>query len=184
MVVRREVPCDGNDMDIVWKIRGNMEGRILLVAFSGTSSEMLLEGMQEDKLFLPSDMQRDGELLTASIAQKSYRYVICFGQKPVLQNKVKIERRALRQENAIYTEFPCDALKQLFEKNGITAELSDRPGCSYCNNVYRKGLEYLYDGKCKTKIVFVHVPEKKNVYDWDEFKECFQQVIRMIGEIE
>ena len=62
MVVRREVPCDGNDMDIVWKIRGNMEGRILLAAFSGTSSEMLLEGMQEDKLFLPSDMQRDGEL--------------------------------------------------------------------------------------------------------------------------
>lgn len=119
MVVRREVPCDGNDMDIVWKIRGNMEGRILLAAFSGTSSEMLLEGMQEDKLFLPSDMQRDGELLTASIAQKSYRYVICFGQKPVLQNKVKIERRALRQENAIYTEFPCDALKQLFEKMGL-----------------------------------------------------------------
>lgn len=50
--------------------------------------------MIEDKLFLPSDMQRDEALLTASIAQKSYRYVICFGQKPVLQNKVKIERRA------------------------------------------------------------------------------------------
>ena len=175
MVVRREVPCDGNDMDIVWKIRGNMEGRILLAAFSGTSSEMLLEGMQEDKLFLPSDMQRDGELLTASIAQKSYRYVICFGQKPVLQNKVKIERRALRQENAIYTEFPCDALKQLFEKNGITAELSDRPGCSYCNNVYRKGLEYLYDGKCKTKIVFVHVRRKRMYTTGTSLKSVFSK---------
>lgn len=183
MVVRKEVPCDGNDMDIVWKIRGNMEGRILLTAFSGTSSEMLLEGMQEDKLFLPSDMQRDGELLTTYIAQKNYPYVICFGQKPVLQNKVKIERRALRQENAIYTEFPCDALKQLFEKNGITAELSDHPGSSYCNNVYRKGLEYIYDCKSKTKIVFVHVPEKKNVYEWDKFKERFQKVIKSIEEI-
>ena len=89
----------------------------------------------------------------------------------------------MRQENAIYTEFPCDALKQLFEKNGITAELSDHPGSSYCNYVYRKGLEYIYDCKSKTKIVFVHVPEKKNVYEWDKFKERFQKVIKSIEEI-
>ena len=65
---------------------------ILLTAFIGTSSEILLRQITKyETLFLPNDKIRDSEILLENISKRQFDYVFCFGQKPIIKDKVSIE---------------------------------------------------------------------------------------------
>jgi len=32
-----------------------------------------------------------------------------------------------------------------------------------CNNIYYKGLKYIFDNKLKTKMIFIHIPYLNNI---------------------
>ena len=152
---------------------------ILFTAFVGTSAELLIKDIDEHKtLFLPNDKIKDSEKLIKMISNEKYGYVISFGQRPNIKNKVHIETTSKRGEISIDTEFDCEKLKCLFEKNGITAKISHNAGTSFCNELYYNGLKNIYENGLNTKMVFVHIPFEKNIDNFTDFK---RKVLQTIG---
>ena len=106
-----------------------------------------------------------------------YDFVISFGQKPNIKNKVYIETTARDGESSIDTDFDIEYLRNMFVKNGIPSKISHNAGTSYCNSIYRSGLCYIAEHKLKAKMVFLHVPFAKNIEDMDLFRKGIFETI-------
>ena len=144
--------------------------KILLTAFCGTSAERLLNQAHDvQTLFLPNDKVKDTALVIETIANEYYDYVFCFGQKPLIKDKVYVETTAKEFQLSIDTLFDCNELKCYFEENGITAKISHNAGTSYCNKLYFNCLRYVEQNKLKTRIVFIHIPFYENITNVDLF---------------
>ena len=154
---------------------------ILLTAFCGTSAEWLIKDAERYKtLFLPNDKIRDSEKLINTIINEKFAYVLSFGQRPNIRDKVHIETTARDAESAIVTDFDCRKLKDIFEQNGIVSKISHNAGTSFCNQLYFNGLRYISQNSLELKMVFVHIPFMKNMVDFDGFR---QRIFRVIEEI-
>ena len=117
---------------------------ILLTVFEGTSSELLLKGFNDvSVLVLHNDKVKDFELLIEMLSKAHFNYVLSFGQRPNIKDKVHIETTARNGELRLDTIFDCGRLKMLFEQNGIPAKLSHNAGTSFCNRLYWNGLKYI-----------------------------------------
>lgn len=128
-------------------------------------------------LILPNDKIKDSEKLIDVISREGFDYVISFGQRPNIKDKVHIETTAKDDELNINTNFDCDKLKQSFELNGIISKISHNAGTSFCNQLYLNCLKYIFQNNMETKMVFVHVPFKKNITDFDSFRKKLFNVI-------
>lgn len=159
--------------------------RILLTAFRGTSAELLIKDVKDfETLLLPNDKVKDSELLIKKISASDYDYIISFGQRPNIKDKVHIETTARDGEACLKTGFDYGLLQQLFIQNDVPAKLSHNAGTSFCNRLYWNGLQYLEEKEDKrTKMVFVHVPFEKNVHDFEEFKERVVKAIDKFCEV-
>lgn len=156
---------------------------ILLTAFCNTSAELLLKDIEDCMtLFLPNDKIKDSEMLIAAIANKKFDYVISFGQRPNMKDKVHIETTAKEDGLHINTNFDCIGLKQLFEKNGIASKISYNAGTSFCNKLYFGGLRYISENSLDTKMVFVHIPFEKNITDFYSFRRQVLESVRAYGQ--
>lgn len=154
---------------------------ILLTAFCGTSAEWLIKDTERYKtLFLPNDKIKDSEKLIKAITNEKFAYVISFGQRPNIRDKVHIETTARDAESAIVTDFDCRKLKYIFEENGIVSKISHNAGTSFCNQLYFNGLRYILRNSLVIKMVFVHIPFMKNMTDFDSFR---QRIFRAIEKI-
>ena len=81
---------------------------ILLTAFLGSSSEVLLKSTEiYETLILPNDKINDSVKLIDMISKEKYDYIISFEQKPNINNKVHIETKALNKDIHICTNFDC-----------------------------------------------------------------------------
>lgn len=154
--------------------------KVLLTAFSGTSAESLVQGSKYRLLLLPNDKVKDSELLIETISKESFDYIISFGQRPNMKNKVHIETTAKSGDLCMDTEFDCSWLQNVFEQKGIDAKISGNAGTSFCNQLYFNGLKYINQRGMNTKIVFVHVPFLKNVDDFEGFREKIFEVIEEV----
>ena len=154
---------------------------ILLTAFQGSSAELLIKDIKNySTLMLPNDRIRDSEKLISAILSKKPDYVVSFGQRPNIKNKIHIETTAKDGEILINTNFDCDGLKCLFEQNGITAKISHNAGTSFCNQLYLNVLKYIFENDIDTKMVFIHIPFAKNISDFDSFgKKIFDTISDM-----
>lgn len=160
---------------------------ILLTAFQGSSAENLLEGVRDYRtLILPNDKIKDSEKLIALMAGERFDYVIGFGQRPNIRNKIHIETTARDGEVSIDTDFDCEKLKQLLEREGMVTKLSRNAGTSFCNRLYLNGLQYISENELDTEMVFVHIPFMKNISDFDSFRKQIFAVLAAIdqGEME
>lgn len=156
--------------------------KILLTAFQGTSAQLLIHNTKNyQTLMLPNDKVKDSELLIEAILKETFDYVISFGQRPNIKDKVHIETTAGEGEFYIDTSFDCDKLNGLFEQKGLTAKLSHNAGTSFCNKLYLNGLQYILQNDMVTQMVFVHVPFKKNITDFDSFRE---KIFEALAELE
>lgn len=145
---------------------------ILLTAFQNTSSELLLKNIAGYKtIFLPNDKIKDSEKLIEAVSKEHFDYIISFGQRPNIKDKVHVETTAREGEKYIVTDFDYHKLSQLFEQNGITSKLSNNAGTSYCNQLYLNGLKYLQQSAINTKMIFIHIPFTKNITDFNSFRE-------------
>lgn len=154
---------------------------ILLTAFRGTSSELLIQDSKYNTLLLPSNRKTDVEILFSALEKHEYDYIISFGQRPILKDKVCIETTAQNANHKINTTADYECLRDLFEKNGVPAKLSHNAGTSYCNNLYWHGLSYIAEQNLKTKMVFIHVPFSKNIKDMADFNRKISNVICLIA---
>ena len=158
-----------------------LQTNILLTAFCGSSAELLIKGTNNYRtLFLPNDKIKDSEMLIDIISNENIDYVISFGQRPNIKNKVHIETTAKDGEFRINTNFDCDKLMGLFEQNNIISKISHNAGTSFCNELYLNGLKYISQNKPDTKMVFIHIPFTKNITDFDSFRRQMFNVIKEI----
>lgn len=146
--------------------------RILLTAFRSTSAELLIREWTEYKiLILPNNKVKDSEKLIDALSKEHFDYVVSFGQRPNIKNKVHVEATAKDGEMSLDTVFDCEMLRLVFEQNGIPAMISHNAGTSYCNRLYWNGLKYIAENCLKTEMVFVHVPFVKNIGEFKVFQE-------------
>ncbi len=156
------------------------ENKLLLTAFRGTSAELLVKDMKSyETLLLPNDKVKDSELLIEKVQQAEYDYIIAFGQRPNIKDKVHVETTARDGETRMNTDFDYERLQQALLQNDIPAKLSHNAGTSFCNRLYWNGLRYLSEQQedRKAKMVFVHVPFAKNISDFEWFKKRIMQAI-------
>ena len=148
--------------------------KVLLTAFRGTSAEVLVRDKvieaQYKVLLLPNDKEKDSQMLNEVLQQEHFDYVISLGQRPNIKDKVHIETTARKGGATIKTAFDCEALKVVFEQNGLSAKLSHNAGISFCNELYWSGLRYISENELDTRMVFVHVPFEKNIMGMDIFR--------------
>lgn len=146
--------------------------KILLTAFRGSSVEKLIKGVNDYKtLILPNDKIMDTQKLINVISKEKFDYILSFGQKPIIKDKVHIETVAKNKEFSIKTNFDCEELRQSFNKNGLISKISNNCGTSYCNQLYLNGLKYILQNDMDTKMVFIHIPFYKNITEFTEFRE-------------
>lgn len=158
--------------------------KVLLTAFRRSSAELLLKNTDNSEiLLLPNDKIKDSELLINAILDNDYDLVISLGQRPNIKNKVHIETTAKLGVQSIDTEFDCDRLIFLCEKNGITAKISHNAGTSFCNQLYFNVLRYITNNRLKTKMVFVHIPFLKNIEDFESFRIKLFEIIKSVEDI-
>lgn len=157
-----------------------MKKKMLLTAFCGTSAELLVKDMKGfEILLLPNDKVKESELLIEKINSSDYDYILAFGQRPNIKDKVHVETTAREGEFCLKTDFDCERLQQIFLQNDIPAKLSHNAGTSFCNWLYWNGLRYLAENQSdsKAQMVFVHVPFSKNISEFKGFKERIMQAI-------
>lgn len=160
--------------------RSTHASKILLSAFRGTSAEALLKHAgHNSSLLLPNDKIKDSELLIDAVFAEKPNYIVSFGQKPNIINKVHIETTARDGELFLNTNFDCDRLKCLLERNGVDAKISHNAGTSYCNALYLNGMRHIFKNGIDSRMVFIHIPFLKNISDMDSFRK---RILKAVGE--
>lgn len=142
---------------------------ILLTGFCGTSSEILVKKANYKSLILPNDKIIDSQILLREISLQKYDYVLSFGQKPNIKDKIYFETTARNADNCINTNFEYTKLKSALESNNIPVRISGNAGTSFCNALYWNGLRYIYSECLDTKMIFLHIPFCKNITDSEWF---------------
>lgn len=160
---------------------GNLGINILFTAFRGTSSELLLEENGWQGLLLPNDKEKDAKLLVQELSSGIYNFVFSFGQKPNIKNKVYIETAARNAGEVLETGFDCGKLADAFRGEGMEVRISHNAGTSFCNHVYWNGLKYIRENGLKVKMVFVHIPMRKNISDFGKFCASIQSVVEVMA---
>lgn len=178
--LREEFGAEDDPYGMGMQVYRKVCNKVLLTAFSGTSAEALVQGRKHRLLLLPNDKVKDSELLLETISQESFDYIICFGQRPNIKNKVHIETTAKVGELCMDTKFDCSWLQSVFEQKGIDAKISGNAGTSFCNQLYFNGLRYINQSGLNTKMFFVHIPFLKNVDDFEGFREKTFEVIEEV----
>ncbi len=156
--------------------------KVLLTAFQGTSSELLVQSCKYTTLLLPGNKVQDAETLFSLLQEESFDYIIGFGQRANIKNKVHIETTARNDKNSISTGVDVERLRDLFVRNGIFAKISNNAGTSYCNRIYWNGLTYIAERKLDTKMVFVHIPFGKNIEDMKLFRDGILRTIKELTQ--
>ncbi len=158
-----------------------MSNRILLTAFRGSSAELLISDWNEyPQIILPNDKIRDSELVIAALEQENYDYIISFGQKPNIRDKVYVETMGKQGAVCIETSFPWNRLRHLCQERGLSIVISTNAGTSFCNQLYYNGLQYIQQNDINTKMIFIHIPFEKNISDMKCFRLHMQEVLKQI----
>ncbi|MBR6537884.1 MAG: hypothetical protein IKT67_11875 [Lachnospiraceae bacterium] len=142
---------------------------------------MLLKGFNDfSVVILPNDKVRDSEILIKTLSGTHFDYVLSFGQRPSIKDKVHIETTARDGELRRDTAFDGEKLRLLFEQNDIPTKLSHNAGTSFCNCLYWGVLKFIEEKELDTKMVFVHVPFIKNIGDFELFRQRIYNTIKLL----
>ena len=144
---------------------------VLLTAFKGTSSEKLINQFDDTyhKLILANDKIKSVNQLISELETNEYDYIISFGQKPVIKDKVYVEISG-KLENIVYnTNFQITEFVKRLMNYDFAVHISSNAGTSFCNNIYAHGLKYIIERLYEGEMVFVHIPFEKNISDFEDF---------------
>ena len=141
--------------------------KILYTAFNGihNSSKILLDKIncdKTDKLYLKNSYTTSVEQLKNKLLKKNYDLIISFGQAPLANNTLKIEKKANNIES-YETTYDYTNLKIKLNQNGFNTIISNNAGNYFCNNIYYHGLKYIYEKNISCKMLFIHIPKIENI---------------------
>ena len=156
---------------------------ILCTGFKGNinSSKVLLDKLSKninlDCLYFDNDFEKSEKQLKDKIKGNKYDFIFSFGQKPVIK-KIYIEKTGINGLEKLETNYNYIGLKIYLEKY-FRIKISENAGKYLCNNIYYKGLKYIFDNKLKTKMIFIHIPYLDNI-DIEYFSEIIIHYIENV----
>lgn len=157
---------------------------ILLTAFKNTSSEKLIKALKKyDILILENDREMSVNQLICRLSEKKYDFILAFGQRPLIKDKIHFESTARDKAGGKYlTDFDIEKALKICGEIGINAKRSDNAGTSYCNNVYYHVMKYILLNSPKTQMCFVHIPFERNISDFDVFVKQIQMLLNKLNQ--
>ena len=157
---------------------GMKQNNILLTAFQGEEniSKILVDQISNayDKFIFSNDYTRISNEICNVLSKKTYDFIICFGQKPIIK-RLSIETLAKQKNECMETNFPIKELCGRLDEKNISYKLIKNPGTSYCNFLYYNLLKYVEDNQYPTKIVFIHVPYLANFLELKKVAHLFDE---------
>lgn len=148
---------------------------MLLTAFKGkfNTSQLLLDGIHGDqirKILLTNSFNACEREIREAIAACRPKHIISFGQKPLI-DRLCIEPVACCQGDVICTSFAISLVEASLTAHGIPYIISENPSNYLCNHAYYHGLRYIAENELDTKMIFIHVPGRKNFRNLDKVAE-------------
>lgn len=129
------------------------------------------------KIILPNDKLESVRIIRQLI--KNDQSIFLVGQKPLLKDKLSIERQASIGKEAFKTTFPFEKIEQYIKEN-YHYQYSTNAGTSFCNHLYFHVLKYIEDNNLRTKVIFIHIPYKKNITDFKKICSVFEDIVSLI----
>lgn len=115
------------------------------------------------------------------LERNRFEFIIMFGQKPLIKDKIYLERQAKVDGNVRITNFDlCVFTKYLTEHDYVTKE-SDNAGTSFCNWIYYHAMKYLQEHGFMTKLLFVHIPVMINISNFEKLVTDFNQILSYLA---
>ena len=142
--------------------------KVLFTAFDGenNSSKLLLDKINcEHKLCLRNDFARSARRLERELESNDFDLVVSFGQAPLPKDTIKIETVGRGEQN-YKTNYNYSLLAKALSSD-FNVKISEDAGKYLCNHLYYCGLKYINDNNLKTKMIFIHIPMKDKISDFD-----------------
>lgn len=152
--------------------------RILFTAFEGddNSSKILLDKIDnDDKLYLEIDFEGSEGQLKKKLQENKYDLIVSFGQAPINKDVIKIEIIG-RGDREYKTNYNYEQLADEL-RNDYEVIVSEDAGKYLCNNIYYYGLKYIDDNNLNTKMIFIHIPLKDEISDFDRLAKKMKSAI-------
>ena len=147
---------------------------ILYTAFKGknNSSKLLLDHIvANNKLYLTNSFKTSVVELKNKLKKNDYDLIVSFGQAPLDTDVIKIETTA-KDKLKYVTSYDYSVLHNKLRKE-YEVIISNDAGNYLCNNIYYNGLEYIIENKLKTKMIFIHIPNKEKITDIERLSKMF-----------
>ena len=147
---------------------------ILYTAFKGknNSSKLLLDHIvANNKLYLTNSFKTSVVELINKLKKNDYDLIVSFGQAPLDTDVIKIETTA-KDKLKYATSYDYRVLHNKLRK-GYEVIISNDAGNYLCNNIYYNGLKYIIENKLKTKMIFIHIPNKEKITDIEKLSKLF-----------
>ena len=147
---------------------------ILYTAFKGknNSSKLLLDHIDaNNKLYLTNSFKTSVVELNNKLKKNDYDLIVSFGQAPLDTDVIKIETTA-KDKLKYVTSYDYSVLYNKLRKE-YEVIISNDAGNYLCNNIYYNGLEYIIENKLKTKMIFIHIPNKEKITDIERLSKIF-----------
>lgn len=152
--------------------------KVLYTAFKGktNTAKVLLDNLKvKDKLYLTNSFKTSVEELKNTIETEEYDLIISFGQRPITEDTVQIEKQA-KLENIYKTTYDFSKIKEHLQESNYTVLISEDAGDYICNNLYYYGLKYIRDNKMRCKMLFIHIPKKNDITDIKNLTDLFNDI--------
>ena len=147
---------------------------ILYTAFKGknNSSKLLLDYIvANNKLYLTNSFKTSVVELKNKLKKNDYDLIVSFGQAPLDTDVIKIETTA-KDKLKYVTSYDYSVLYNKLRKE-YEVIISNDAGSYLCNNIYYNGLKYIIENKLKTKMIFIHIPNKEKITDIEKLSKLF-----------
>ena len=147
---------------------------ILYTAFKGknNSSKLLLDHIvANNKLYLTNSFKTSVVELINKLKKNDYDLIVSFGQAPLDTDVIKIETTA-KDKLKYATSYDYRVLHNKLRK-GYEVIISNDAGNYLCNNIYYNVLKYIIENKLKTKMIFIHIPNKEKITDIEKLSKLF-----------
>ncbi len=145
---------------------------VLFTAFKGktNSSFQLVKQMNTEKIFLTNSFQ--GIVRDIGMIKDQYQIIIMFGLDKSLQDSVRFEIAAEKDEDYILTSAKMADYTMLADKLDLCYTISNIPTHYLCNEAY-----YYMMKKVSCPTIFIHIPTMKNMS-----KEFFRKLTLYVNK--
>ena len=142
----------------------------LLVAFkgNGNAANKIVRNLDGDKLFLTNSYS--GLIKDIDNLDAHYELVYMFGLDKKLNEGIRIERVASKNDISLYSDLDLNAFAAKLNESKISVSIGNTPTKTLCNDAFWYMLK-----KYNRRVVFFHVPSIK--YITQAFIESIKNIL-------